>query len=74
MLIPERHICDFCGTDKFVRVNIKLPVHTNCDWTEGKACDDRIDFETYDICHECLAKATNIHCDFQGSHPRIKEG
>lgn len=72
MLIPEKHICDFCGTDKYVRIKIKLPVRTNCDWTEGKICSEHLEFETFDICKECLMQATNIHCDFQGSNPRIE--
>ena len=73
MLIPQRRVCDFCGKDKPGYTDWKLPVKTDCDWTEGRPNRGAYRIETLkvDICEECLLQATNIYADFQGSNPRI---
>lgn len=71
MIIPEKRVCDFCGRNDPMFCDIKLPVVTNCEWTEGRSTKRHIELEKYDICEECLIKATNILCDFRGQNSRI---
>lgn len=71
MIIPEKIVCDICGSEIKVHRNFTLPVRTNCDWTEGKFTLLRLEIEKFDICENCLFKVTNVYCDFQGSNPRF---
>lgn len=63
--------CDVCGEKNPKYENIKLPVITYCDWTEGRPQRARIEFICMDICEKCLMKATHIEAGFQGHNLTI---
>lgn len=71
MIIPERRVCDFCGKENPEYQTLRIPIKTDCEWTEGRVTKPRIELEAHDICEECLLQATNIYADFQGSNLRI---
>lgn len=71
MIKPAVVLCDFCGKQLKESKPVRLPVITNCDWTEGKIEPPHIEFCKYDICEECLMKSTNIFADFQGTSPKF---
>lgn len=72
MIIPEQILCDFCRKVDPEYKQLKLPVITNCDWTEGRSEKEHIDFILCDICKDCLMKVTNIKAGFQGKNLTIK--
>lgn len=71
MLIPAKHVCDFCGAEDPRFKGVFVPVISDCEWTEGRATEPSVEFAKYDICERCLLLATNIRAGFQGSNPRI---
>lgn len=54
--------CDICGSTEHV-LGATLPVFRTTDSTEGRMFYNPpvVTFEKFDICEECLRKATNIH-------------
>lgn len=69
MIIPSKKVCDLCGAD--CNMTIKLPMLTDCNWTDGYPEAEHIELEQIDICETCLKKVTKIRCDFQGNNKRI---
>lgn len=55
--------CDICGSTEHVLIDVTLPVYRTTDCTEGRMFYNPpvVTFERFDICAECLIKATNIH-------------
>ena len=71
MLIPERHICDFCKSESQTYTGISIPCFTFCDWTEGRPTSKHIIFAKFDICADCLEKITCVTAGFRGANPKI---
>lgn len=68
---PEQYFCDFCGKENPKFKGMTLFVRTRCDWTEGRPCKLHTETFPFDICEECLIKATNVECDFQGNYAKF---
>ena len=75
MKMPERYMCDLCDAEieNYEVAQHKRTFHviTNCNWTDGAYVGDYVTLETFDVCEECLMKATNIRCGFRGQNPCI---
>lgn len=70
---PEQYFCDMCGkeiTPTIGFTNQKMPVVTNCEWTEGHSELPHVDTVQMDLCKECYINAFNIECGFRGQNPR----
>ena len=78
MRIPEQYKCDFCKKEikdySSGKHTHSIPVLTNCEWTEGRSSKERIAFNHYDICKECMMKITNVKAGFQGRDPKFIKG
>lgn len=75
MKVPEKFYCDICKCElgELDYKQKKVPVITNCEWTEGRSCKPYVENVTIDICHKCYAKSVGIECDFRGENIRLRQ-
>lgn len=71
MIKPAVVICDFCGKELKASNQVSLPVITDCEWDEGHSVKPYVAFVKYDICEDCLIKATNIYVGYRGLNPQF---
>lgn len=70
---PEKYFCDFCGKEICKSATeTTLPVIESVP-TDNYCFTEVVHFRSYDICGDCLKKATNIRVGLFGSNPRIEE-
>ena len=70
---PEKYFCDMCGmeiTSTSGFINQRIPVVTECEWTEGYPEPPHVDTLQMDLCKDCYLNAFNIHCEYRGLNPR----
>ena len=74
MKVPERYYCDLCNKEiSKNQCDRTVFVTTDCDWTEGRSCKERIETVKVDICDNCLIKSMNLQADYRGTNIRFKE-
>ena len=74
MKVPERYYCDLCNKEiSKNQCDRTVSVTTDCQWTSGTPCKERIETVKVDICDNCLIKSTDLQANFQGTNIRFKE-
>lgn len=69
------YFCDVCGKKVSKKTELKtytLPFVSNQSDADGMAMGNHIEFETVELCEDCLLKSTNLRCGFRGEGKRIE--